>query len=244
MTLEGTNTYLLGRPDQAEVVVVDPGPDGHKEHLHAVLESVGDRSVAEILVTHRHGDHTGAAKALSARTGAPVRGFDPDQCVAGGQGIVLPLAEGEKILAGGLSIEVLHTPGHTGDSVCLWIPEENALLTGDTVLGRGTTMVDFPDGTLTEYLQTLERLMDYAQARMLPAHGPAHEQLGPVVQRYLEHRHSRLDRVRELVAEHGQDLSPEQLAELMYAGRSPIHPHITHQIAAAQLEHLRSLGEL
>ena len=238
MTLEGTNTYLIGDPQAAEVVVVDPGPEGHPEHIRAILETAGQRTVTQILVTHRHRDHLGAAKQLSARTGAPVRGADPGVCLPGGEGTVLPLREGERIAAAGSSLTVLHTPGHTSDSVCFWLPQAQAVLTGDTVLGRGTTMLDYPDGTLTDYLDSLHRLAEYRDALLLPAHGPVHERLGPVVEQYIEHRQQRLEQVRGLLAEHGP-MNAEELGRHIYGERSELDPRIISMIAAAQLDYLR-----
>ncbi len=255
MTLEGTNTYVIGAEDSPEAVVVDPGPQGHREHLKAVLDAVGDRTVTQILVTHRHGDHTGTAKELSARTGAPVRGYDADQCVPV-QGTVMPLMDGEEIPAGGLAVQVLHTPGHTSDSVCLWVPalqmdgaaEPGVMLTGDTILGRGTTMLDHPDGTLTDYLETLRLLGGFGGVGMLPAHGPARGSLGEVAGRYLRHREERLQQTRELLARHraetGRVLEPLELGRLIYGERTAVADAVIEQIAASQLEHLRERGEL
>lgn len=242
MTLEGTNTYLIGDQDAADVVVIDPGPEGHPEHIRAVLEAAGQRTVTQILVTHRHGDHLGAAKQLSSWTGAPVRGADPGVCLPGGEGTVLPLTEGESIPAGGGSITVLHTPGHTSDSVCFWLPGAQAMLTGDTVLGYGTTMLDYPDGTLTDYLNSLNRLAEYRNALLLPAHGPVHPQLGPVVEQYIQHRHQRLDQVRGLLAEHGP-MEAEELGRHLYGERSELDPRIISMIARAQLAHLNALQQ-
>lgn len=296
MTLEGTHTYVVGHPEAAEAVIVDPGPEGHREHMQDVFEALGGRAVAEILVTHRHRDHTGAAKTFSARTGAPVRGLEPGQCLPGGQGTVLPLQDGELISVGGTTLTVLHTPGHTSDSVCLWIPEAAAsswgtaqkaspsapheqiqadsqsqadadpspvlmpdavqnipphpepgagfMLTGDTILGRGTTMLEFPDGTLTDYLSSLERLATLGDVTVLPAHGPARPGLRERAEQYIVHRQERLDQVRGLLGKHGRELTAEQLGTLLYGDRSTVPEGIITKIAAAQLEHLGHLGEL
>lgn len=238
MTLEGTNSYLISDPGAQEVVVVDPGPEGHPDHVSALVSAAGARTVTEILVSHRHPDHIGAAKLLSAQTGAPVRGMDSDVCIAGGDGTVLPLVDGEQVTVAGHSLTVLHTPGHTSDSVSFWVPAANAMLTGDTVLGRGTTMLDYPDGTLTDYLATLEKLAEYGDAMLLPAHGPAHQQMGPVVQKYREHRLERLDQASALLQEHG-DLSPEDLGRLVYGENPGVDQRIITKITAAQLDHLK-----
>ena len=255
MTLEGTNTYIISTEGASEAVIVDPGPQDHRDHLHAVLDAVGERSVTEILVTHRHRDHTGAAKEFSARTGAPVRGYDADHCLPV-QGTVLPLMDGEEIQVAGVSLQVLHTPGHTSDSVCFWIPEAQAegaeepgaMLTGDTILGAGTTMLDHPDGTLTDYLETLRLLGGFGGVGMYPAHGPERESVGAVAGHYLKHREERLTQTRELIAEHrartGEVLDAMALGKLIYGDRAHVPEKVIEQIAASQLAYLRDLGEL
>lgn len=238
MTLEGTNTYLIGEPSAQDLVVVDPGPEGHTEHVRAIMAAAGSRTVTQILITHRHSDHLGAAKLLSAMTGAEVRGLDPEVCLPGGEGTVLPLANQETVSAGGTDITVLHTPGHTSDSVCFWLPEPRAMLTGDTVLGRGTTILDYPDGTLSDYLTTLDTLSRYHDAALLPAHGPAHERMSPVIDQYVQHRRERLDEVLALLDEYGE-LTADELGRLLYGENPAVHPRVISKIAAAQLEHLR-----
>lgn len=255
MTLEGTNTYIISAEGASEAVIVDPGPQGHHDHLHAVLNAVGGRSVTEILVTHRHRDHTGAAKEFSARTGAPVRGYDADHCLPV-QGTVLPLMDGEEIQVAGVSLQVLHTPGHTSDSVCFWIPqaqveaatEPGAMLTGDTILGEGTTMLDHPDGTLSDYMESLRLLGGFGGVGMCPAHGPEREDLSVMAGRYLKHREERLAQTRELIAEHrartDEALDAGTLGRLIYGERAQVPERVIEQIAASQLAHLRDLGEI
>ena len=169
MTLDGTNSYLLSGNGGRSSVIVDPGPlhDGHLDGLAAV----GD--VELILVTHRHHDHTEGAAALAAAVGAPVRAADPTFCVGGE-----PLRDGETVTAAGLDIGVLGTPGHTADSVCFLLTSDSperpygSVLTGDTILGRGTTVIAPPDGSLRDYLGSLRVLAALGHAFVLPAHGP------------------------------------------------------------------------
>ena len=142
MSLDGTNSYLIGVPESARTVVVDPGPldEGHLADL------AGAGKVELILITHRHRDHTEAAAEFHRLTGAPVRALDPAHCHGG-----TPLVGGETIHAAGVEVRVLATPGHTSDSVSFHLPQDGpagSVLTGDTILGRGTTVLDFPDGTL------------------------------------------------------------------------------------------------
>lgn len=152
MTLDGTNSYVL-RAGSGPAVVVDPGP-ADEGHLAALA---GDGPIGLILITHQHLDHTEGAAGLHERTGAPVRAPSPADCLSGP-----PLSDGELIEVGDLRISVLATPGHTADSVCFHLPDDathGSVLTGDTVLGRGTTVIGIPDGTLAQYLDSLRTLI-------------------------------------------------------------------------------------
>ena len=159
----------------AGTVVVDPGPLD-EPHLQELAQA---GPVELILITHRHADHTAAAARFSELTGAPVRAMDPAHCHGGS-----PLADGEVIHAAGAEIRVVATPGHTSDSVCFHLPADGAhgsVLTGDTILGFGTTVLDYPDGTLGDYLASLHRLERLGAATVLPAHGPLLPALDTIV---------------------------------------------------------------
>lgn len=233
MTLTGTNTYLLGTDAAPEIVVIDPGPEGHPEHYEAIMQAAGGQPIGLIAVTHRHHDHFGGAAGLAEATGAPVRAFDPALCSG-----AAALRPGERFDASGVEVEVLHTPGHTPDSVCFWLPQAEAMITGDTILGEGTTMLDYPDGTLTDYLASLDQLAEYPSAALLPAHGPAGAALGPIVSQYRNHRIQRLQQVQGLLDEHGE-LSAEDVVRLVYAEAAGVDHRVLVMIASAQLDHLR-----
>ena len=220
MTLDGTNSWLIGAPGQEDVVVVDPGP-ADRGHL-ASLAAAG-RTVLT-LVTHRHADHTGAVDDFHALTGAPVRAFLPEFCRG-----AAPLADRETIEAAGCRIHVLHTPGHTSDSVSFLLPDDapvgapgraagpGSVLTGDTVLGRGTTMLDHPDGSLGDYLRSLQRLAVLGAALVLPAHAGVREDVEAVCEELLEHRMERLAEVREALRVLGRGASLEAITAQIYA---------------------------
>lgn len=245
MTLEGTNSWLIGAPGQDDVVVVDPGP-ADLGHL-AALAAAG-RTVLT-LVTHRHADHTASVDDHHARTGAPVRAFLPQHCRD-----APPLVHGETIEAAGCRIRVLHTPGHTSDSVCFHLPDDSpapaagavpggaaasgSVLTGDTILGRGTTMLDHPDGSLGEYLRSLHRLAVLGAALVLPAHGDVREDVEAVCEQLHAHRMERLAEVREAVRVLGRGASLEAVTDRVYAGVPADVLPAARRSVGAQLEYL------
>ncbi|WP_240510296.1 MBL fold metallo-hydrolase, partial [Streptomyces albus] len=154
MTLDGTNTWIVAEPDAAVAVVIDPGPldDAHLRNVVATAERLGKR-VALTLLTHGHPDHAEGAARFAELTGSPVRALDPALRL-GEEG----LGAGDVITTGGLELRVVPTPGHTADSLSFHLPADAAVLTGDTVLGRGTTVVAHPDGRLGDYLDSLRAL--------------------------------------------------------------------------------------
>jgi glyoxylase-like metal-dependent hydrolase (beta-lactamase superfamily II) len=209
MTLDGTNTWVLRDPGSSRSVVVDPGPPA-ASHLDALVEAAGD--VAVVLLTHHHLDHSEAARAFAERVGCGVRALDPSYRL-GSEG----LGEGDVVAVGDLEVHVVATPGHTADSLSFVLPSERAVLTGDTVLGRGTTVVAHPDGELGAYLGSLDRLRALAEAHEIetiwPGHGPVIDHALPVLDHYLAHRRERLDQVRaalrELETEASSAVSPD-----------------------------------
>jgi glyoxylase-like metal-dependent hydrolase (beta-lactamase superfamily II) len=231
MTLDGTNTWLLRAPGADETVVVDPG-QSDAEHLDNLIAAAP--TIALVLITHGHFDHTQAAPELHARTGAPVRALDPQYCVGGAA-----LRDGETLAAGGLGLQVLGTPGHTADSVSFLVDDGAAVLTGDTVLGRGTTVVAHPDGVLGAYLDSLRRLRDLGTAAVLPGHGPELPEIGAVAAMYLAHREARLDQVRAALASLGPDATARQIVEVVYADVDQAVWWAAELSVEAQLAYLR-----
>lgn len=208
MTLDGTNTWVLRAPGAQDAVVVDPGP-ADAGHLAAIAEH---GPISLILVTHGHPDHVEGVADLAAAVGAGVWGL-----VDGYRREDDPLADGEVFRAGGLTISTLATPGHTADSGCFLVEGdgERAVFTGDTILGRGTTVVAWPDGDLGDYLASLERLSAYDNIPALPGHGPALADCAAAARFYLAHRRARLDQVRQAVTNGA--ITPEQVVATVYA---------------------------
>ncbi len=215
MTLDGTNTWLLGDAGSARRWIIDPGPleGGHGAAIEAALAE-SDAAPAGILLTHGHADHSAGARELAQRLGCAVRALDPAHRL-GEEG----LGEGDVLVDAGVTLRVIATPGHTADSLTFLLEEDRALLTGDTVLGRGSTVVAHPDGRLSDYLRSLRRLRDLSQAvaaqRVLPGHGPALGDPAGLLDAYLEHRRARLDQVRRALAEGAE--TPEEVVSAVYA---------------------------
>lgn len=245
MTLSGTNTYLLSAPGNTEAILVDPGPGAQAErHWLDVVQALDGRRVTLILITHHHEDHTGAVDLFQERTGAPVRAAHPAWCRGAG-----PLQDGEVLRHAGVRVQVLATAGHTSDSLCFVLPDDGpagSVLTGDTILGSGTTMLDHPDGTLKDYLASLDRLEALGPARVLPAHGPSLDSVEQVARQYREHRRQRLDQVRALLqarpAGERDTVSAQELAAEVYPGLEGTVQRVAVQTLAAHLCHLREAG--
>ncbi len=226
MTLDGTNTWVLRDPASESCVVIDPGPLT-EEHL-AEVASYGPVEV--VLLTHGHLDHSEGARRFAELTGARVRALDPAHRL-GEQG----LAEGDVVSAAGLELRVLATPGHTSDSLSFVL--DDAVLTGDTVLGRGTTVVAHPDGVLADYLVSLRRLAELGDVTVLPGHGPELPSAGDAARAYLAHREARLDQVRAAVAAGAR--TPEQVVAAVYVDVDrALWPAATLSVRA-QLLHLQ-----
>lgn len=198
-TLEGTNTWLLTAPGSDRAVVVDPGPDhpGHQALVRRLADERGLR-ISHVLLTHGHIDHAEGARSFAEALGVGVRALDPDHRL-GEEGLV----DGDVLDLGDWSVHVVGTPGHSLDSVSFLLPHDSSILTGDTVLGRGTSLVAWPDGRLADYLDSLRRLRDLTDAsaveRLLPGHGPVLSSPGTAIDAYLAHRRARLEEVRGVV---------------------------------------------
>lgn len=241
MTLEGTNTWVLVAPGASRAAVVDPGPDD-ETHLRAVLATVEARGarVGTVLLTHGHADHSAGARRLADLCGSGVRALDPAHRL-GTEG----LAGGDVVELDGLRIDVVATPGHTGDSLSFVVPAQGAVLTGDTVLGRGTTVVAHPDGRLVHYLESLRRLRDLAVedglTAVLPGHGPVLDRPVEALEHYLRHRLARLEQVRAAVA--GGARTAAEVVAVVYADVDRVLWPAAELSVLAQLAYLRDTGE-
>jgi len=235
MTLDGTNTWVIAEPGASSVLVVDPGPDD-EDHLRRVLDvaGAGDRRVTQIVLKHGHSDHSAGAARFAELTGAPVGALDPAFRL-GSEGF----AAGAVLDAGGCELRVVATPGHTADSLSLLLAADGGLLTGDTVLGRGTTVIA-GDGSLGDYLRTLDELRTLADEAglrtLLPGHGPLLADPAGVLDYYIAHRQERLDQVRAALAAGAR--TPAEIVAVVYADVDRALWPAAGQSVRAQLDYL------
>jgi glyoxylase-like metal-dependent hydrolase (beta-lactamase superfamily II) len=244
-TFLGTGTYIVGA---GEVAVIDPGPD-MADHLKAILAAVRGETVSHILVTHHHADHSPLARPLSAATGAPVYGcavatipvegsvkleagydrFTPDISVCGGA----------KIAGRGWTIEAIATPGHTSNHICYALEEENALFSGDHIMGWSTTVITPPDGDMGDYLASLERVKARHFDTLWPTHGPPVREVTPFIDAYIAHRKEREAQILgELAA--GETRIAGMVPRIYAAVDPRLYPAAAHSVLAAMIELVKS----
>jgi glyoxylase-like metal-dependent hydrolase (beta-lactamase superfamily II) len=241
LTLNGTNTWVLAEPGASRCVLVDPGPPD-ANHVQAVLGLLDAHklTVALTIVTHGHEDHVGAVDDVYAATGAPVRGMDPRNC----RGAVA-FESADEVVIDDLLLRILATPGHTADSLSVLIPADAALLTGDTVLGEGSSLIAWPDGQLGPYLESLRTLRGIAAAghaiTLLPGHGPQVPNALPALDQLLMHREQRLEQVRMVLGDGAATVT--EVARRVYGDLGPqLYDVVLNQVRA-QLELLAARGE-
>jgi glyoxylase-like metal-dependent hydrolase (beta-lactamase superfamily II) len=239
MTLDGTNTYLVGDPASGQAVLVDPGPED-AAHLAAVEGELAARDArcVAVLVTHHHGDHAEAALPWGARFTAPVAAARAD--VAGPGGRVL--AAGERLALAGTTLDVVATPGHTADHLAFRL-ESGAVLVGDHVLGRGTSVVTHPEGDVVAYLESLRRVHDLGPSALYCGHGPElTEDPLAVLDFYLAHRAFREHQVLAALA--GGPRTVDELVAVIYAEVPREVWPAAAQSTRATLDKLRAEGRV
>jgi glyoxylase-like metal-dependent hydrolase (beta-lactamase superfamily II) len=221
-TFKGTGVYIVGGND---VAVIDPGPD-MPEHVEALKRALTGRRVTHILVTHCHSDHSPAAKPLKEWSGATTYGFGPHgsglddgpKVEAGGDMDFVPdvrVKDGDVIAGNGFTFEGVHTPGHTSNHMCYALKEEQALFTGDHIMGWSTTVVTPPDGDMAAYIASVKKLEARSDRVLYPTHGAPVSDPKPFLAAYREHRYDRENQVLAAIAD-GRDTIPK-MVERMYA---------------------------
>ncbi|WP_342318877.1 MBL fold metallo-hydrolase [Corynebacterium mayonis] len=240
--LEGTNSWVIRAPGDDFSIVIDPGPED-EGHLN-VLQAKGQK-VALILLTHRHHDHADGAQRFRQLTGAPVRAFDLNYC-AGAEA----LEDGEVISVAGVTptLKVVATPGHTMDSVSFFVytseverDQLEGIVTGDTIAGRHTTMISETDGDLGAYIESLTLLEEQGKnVTLLPGHGPEGEDLSAYARKYIDRRNQRLEQIREVIAEKGEDVDVSTIVDEVYDDVDPVLRGAAEQSTRVTLRYLRN----
>lgn len=235
MTLDGTNSYLIGDGESDDIVIVDPGP-ADPEHIDAMM-SMG--TIKLILITHHHSDHTQASRELHRRTGASVRSFDSAYCHDGAS-----LSDGELIETAGIRIRVIATPGHSPDSVCFFLADDGdsgSVLSGDTILGRGTPVLDPGEGSLAAYLESIALLRSHGDATVLPGHGATLPSIQAICDSYLSHRQERLSSVRAAAYALGRNATIQAITDVVYSDVAESVRFAAEMSVTAQMAYLRSI---
>ncbi|MGE3771538.1 MAG: MBL fold metallo-hydrolase [Gammaproteobacteria bacterium] len=240
-TFHGTGTYLVGR---GRVAVIDPGP-ALPAHVAALERALAGETVTHLVITHTHGDHSPAAALLQASCGAPTYGYGPHGAGKREEGIAveeggdmdfvpdLPLRDGEVLHGDGWTLEAVYTPGHTSNHLCFALREEQALFSGDHVMGWSTTVIVPPDGDMAQYLASLEKLRARAERRYYPTHGAPIEDPKGFVSALLAHRHAR---ERQLLACLERGLV--RIAAMVPVVYSEVDPRLHPAAAMSVLAHL------
>ncbi len=251
-TFHGTGTYIIGR---GNVAVIDPGPliDAH---VDALLAAVADEKVTHILITHTHNDHSPAAAPFKAATGAPTYGYGPHMPgkywekagfapALGGDRDFFPdhvINDGDMIEGDGWTLDVIHTPGHTANHLCFGMKEENALFSGDHVMGWSTTVVSPPDGDMLDYISSCNRLLLRHEEIFWPTHGPPITSPSPYLEALIGHRMHRENEIGGALSA-GLARIPDIVAKLY--DHVPRHLHgAASQTVLSHLVHMIQTGRV
>lgn len=245
-TYLGTGTYIVGAHGPgAEVAVIDPGPDSNK-HLDAIMWATEGQRITHILTTHTHADHSPLARPLAALTGSVIHGrSDPatESVEEANEADFRPdveIADGARVAGPGWTLEAVTTPGHASNHVCYALIEENALFSGDHVMGWSTTVVSPPDGDMSDYYDSLEKVGARGFTTLYPTHGPPITEVAPFLDAYKAHR---LDRERQIMEQlgAGRGLIGEMVPTMYAAVDQRLHPAASRSVLA-HLIHLVRQG--
>lgn len=245
-TFTGTGTFVVGN---GTVAVIDPGPDD-PAHIAALIEGLNGEKVSHIVITHTHRDHSPAAPALAAATGAVIVGCVPLVLVDDGpradasfDATYAPdhvLADGESVAGPGWTLTAVATPGHTSNHLCYALAEEKALFTGDHVMGWSTTVVAPPDGDMADYVASLRKLLERDDAIYHPTHGEPVNEPQRFVRGLITHRKQRENQILKLLADAPRDIPA--LVAVMYAQVDHrLHPAAGRSVLAHLID-LRARG--
>jgi glyoxylase-like metal-dependent hydrolase (beta-lactamase superfamily II) len=249
-TFRGTGTYIVG---EGEVAVIDPGPD-LDEHVAALLEGLAGERITHILITHTHRDHSPAASAVKAATGAQTYGFGPHAGGRRGDPVVeeggdwdfspdVTLHDGEAVAGTGWRFEAVHTPGHTSNHLCFALPERGILFSGDHVMGWSTSVIAPPDGDMAAYMASLDKLLARSDQVYWPTHGPAITEPHAHVRAFIAHRREREAGIIECLKTGAGRI--DDIVDRLYVGLQPglrraagrsVHAHLIDLVSRGVVE--------
>lgn len=249
-TFHGTGTYIIGK---GEVAVVDPGPLV-PEHIEALKAAVAGETVTHILITHTHYDHSPAAAPLKDFWGCKTYGYGPHGAgkIASGTPIEeggdmdfvpdVVIRDGDIIQGGNWTVECVYTPGHTSNHMCFALQEEKALFTGDHVMGWSTSVIGPPDGDMTDYMASLNKLLERDDEVYWPTHGTCIKDVKTFVKAFIAHREDREQQILACINDGVSEI--EAMVPIMYTETDPaMFPAAARSVLAA-MERLVSSGRV
>lgn len=233
-TYLGTGTFIVGR---GAVAVIDPGPED-EAHLAAILQATAGERITDILVTHTHMDHSPLARPLARVTGAKVSGQAAPGVDTGfeeaDEAAFVPdvnLRDGDRVEGPGWTLEAMATPGHASNHLAFALLEENALFSGDHVMGWSTTVISPPDGDMGDYFASLDKVQAGGFTTLWPTHGPPITDPGPFLDAYRAHRQEREEQILAQLAA-GRTRIKAIVEQLYAATPSRLHPAAAHSVWA------------
>ena len=239
MTLQGTNQYVVGK-DGGLVIDVALSADSNMDGIIEQAEAMGVKKIEKILLTHIHSDHCGGALALRKRSGAKLGIHRSRKGYLGGEDFQYD--DNERISFGGGELHVLHTPGHESGHCCFYEAGDKILFSGDNILGYGTAVIHPPDGNMTDYMRTLERLLGFEMSLILPGHGPLVGKPEAKIREYIKHR---LEREQQVINALRADRNTiGDITESIYIDVSPALKRVAEFSVQAHLEKLEREGRV
>ena len=239
MTLQGTNQYVVGK-DSGLVIDVALSEDSNMDGIIEQAEAMGVKKIEKILLTHIHSDHCGGALALRKRCGAKLGIHRSRKGYLGGEDFQYD--DNDRISFGDGELHVLHTPGHESGHCCFYESGDRVLFSGDNILGYGTAVIHPPDGNMTDYMKTLERLLGFDISLILPGHGPLIGKPEAKIREYIKHRIEREQQV--LAALRSGKNTTGDITEMIYVDVSPALKRVAEFSVLAHLEKLRREGRV
>jgi glyoxylase-like metal-dependent hydrolase (beta-lactamase superfamily II) len=239
MTLQGTNQYIVGK-ESALVIDVALSADSNMDGILEQAEAMGVKKIDRILLTHIHSDHCGGALALRKRCGARLGIHRSRAGYLGGEDF--QYSDNDRISFGGGELHVLHTPGHESGHCCFYEEGDKILFSGDNILGYGTAVIRPPDGNMSAYLKSLERLLGLSVDLILPGHGPLVAKAEEKIREYIEHRKTREQQVLRALRSGRNTIG--DITEMIYVDVSAALKRVAEFSVQAHLEKLIDEGRV